>query len=279
MSFTPGQIIGGGATLGIIVALWERLKFMLDKVLAIMIVNYEISGTTLSIAMKMLLIKEFKCSPIGKKSVGGTTEYVRPAGRNLLIAMEKLSSDPTLFWRKGRCIMASCSDDHIIIQFIRGTFDKDSLIVEAIDKYNSENHERDWRSFDRFSIQRKTGSIGAAQSDRFMDRGGVSKPETSPTEARSSSLDKRFCRPLKWNIDDIGEPKNSSPMNKLCLTTMQLTAIEEAVRWRDSEQWFRDKGVPWKRGWLLEGPPGCVIGATKIRVRKIGEGRHDIHQE
>src|SRR5437660_1608281 len=32
--------------------------------------------------------------------------------------------------------------------------------------------------------------------------------------------------------------------------------IGEIELWRNHRQWYLDKGIPWKRGWLLYGPPG-----------------------
>jgi SpoVK/Ycf46/Vps4 family AAA+-type ATPase len=32
--------------------------------------------------------------------------------------------------------------------------------------------------------------------------------------------------------------------------------IREIELWRNSRDWYREKGLPWKRGWLLYGPPG-----------------------
>jgi SpoVK/Ycf46/Vps4 family AAA+-type ATPase len=32
--------------------------------------------------------------------------------------------------------------------------------------------------------------------------------------------------------------------------------INEIELWRNNRQWYLDKGIPWKRGWLLYGPPG-----------------------
>src|SRR5262249_17055432 len=32
--------------------------------------------------------------------------------------------------------------------------------------------------------------------------------------------------------------------------------IREIELWRTSRQWYVDRGIPWKRGWLLYGPPG-----------------------
>jgi SpoVK/Ycf46/Vps4 family AAA+-type ATPase len=32
--------------------------------------------------------------------------------------------------------------------------------------------------------------------------------------------------------------------------------IQEIELWRNNRTWYQDKGIPWKRGWLLYGPPG-----------------------
>src|SRR5262249_33597590 len=44
--------------------------------------------------------------------------------------------------------------------------------------------------------------------------------------------------------------------------------IGEIELWRNHRQWYMDKGIPWKRGWLLYGPPGT--GKTAL-ARALAE--------
>lgn len=38
--------------------------------------------------------------------------------------------------------------------------------------------------------------------------------------------------------------------------------LEDARRFLASEAWYRDRGIPWRRGYLLEGPPGTGKSST-----------------
>jgi SpoVK/Ycf46/Vps4 family AAA+-type ATPase len=47
-----------------------------------------------------------------------------------------------------------------------------------------------------------------------------------------------------------------------------LEAVEEIKHWLKSAEWFRDRQIPWTRGWLLYGPPGT--GKSSF-IRAVGE--------
>jgi chaperone BCS1 len=50
--------------------------------------------------------------------------------------------------------------------------------------------------------------------------------------------------------------------------------IEDISRFQKSPQWYKDKGVPYRRGYLLYGPPGtgktsftqAIAGAMKLNI-------------
>ena len=263
----PTAAAGGIAGIGLIAVFWENVKLWGSKLTSTMIVSEEVNGFNAVMAVKMLLMSEFKCSPLGKKWYGGLTEFVRPVGRSQLVVMERVPTEPTLWWRGGKVVLVSSKDEFMSISFIRGMFGKDDLLIEAVTKYNAQNHEKNWRSGDRFFIRRKTGSIGKDRSNQNnRPSGGEGNAEIATKSG--GDLDKRFCRPLQWKRNELGEPKNASPMDALCLTAQQLEAVQEAVRWRDSELWFKGKGVPWKRGWMLEG--GVGTGKTAF-TRALGQ--------
>jgi SpoVK/Ycf46/Vps4 family AAA+-type ATPase len=57
-------------------------------------------------------------------------------------------------------------------------------------------------------------------------------------------------------------------MERLVFTSQQEAAIEEAKTWLNSQIWFKQRGIPWKRGWLLKGSAGT--GKTSM-VKAVGQ--------
>jgi hypothetical protein len=263
----PSTAAGGAAGMagiGIIVGMWGKIKLYASKIFSLLVIKVETDSYTVTEAFKILLMTEFKCSPLGTKKYGGEHEYVRPIGRNQLVSMEIIPKEPTVWWRGRKPLIVSVDGHCLTMTFIRGVYKRDDLFVEAENKFNEEKHLKDWRSGDRFRVRRKFGSIGMNKG-----RAGPQEAEMGIDAAGSDQeVDKRYCRPLQWDREELGQPKKASPMDALCLTEDQLGAIEEALRWRDSEDWFKDKGVPWKRGWLMEGAPGT--GKTAF-IRALGQ--------
>src|SRR5207244_9320578 len=58
--------------------------------------------------------------------------------------------------------------------------------------------------------------------------------------------------------DELGKAtfQKGSALGNLIFPERIKNLIREIELWRNSRSWYRDKGIPWKRGWLLYGPPG-----------------------
>jgi hypothetical protein len=67
-----------------------------------------------------------------------------------------------------------------------------------------------------------------------------------------------YYRLLGLAPDQLGKARlhKGSALGNLIFPQRVKGLIREIELWRGSRTWYLDKGIPWKRGWLLYGPPG-----------------------
>jgi len=245
-------VLGGTAIFGVITACWGNIKLYASKFYSLFVVRATFEYE-LATAIKVVLWRKFKFSRLGLKNFHAHSIYVRPARRTLLVGFEKLPEERTLF-RRGWRFMSVTSNNNknkdstgeMEISFIRGTFKLDDFIQYCIDEFNNAAVREKSDNDCRFYVRREHGSIGM---DSGRDDGGAE--EAVCIDARLQDK-----RPLRWSIDDLGEPKPPNPMEAMVLSDEARDALLEAQRWSRSGTWFKNHFVPWKRGWLLHGPPG-----------------------
>jgi len=268
-------LLVGGSVAAIAVSVWSYIKGFFSKVRSLFIVKVTINGQ-LSSAVSFYCWKNMKRVRIGDRKYESYNTFVRPKDRYQHVAYELIGRSGLIFWKGWRFLLvgeASTSRDQtpatedtgdLKISFIRGTWNVDTLIEDAVALYNkyiiSGFQKR------RFRVRRAYGTFGLA---RGQD-GKVSltpRTEDEKSEADHFLWDKRL---LTWKVDDLGQRIHDSgkPFESLAFPDMIWTAIRDIERWKKSVDWYKEKGIPWKRGWLLYGVPGT--GKTSL-VRAIGE--------
>ncbi|XP_002123538.2 mitochondrial chaperone BCS1 [Ciona intestinalis] len=94
-------------------------------------------------------------------------------------------------------------------------------------------------------------------------------------EARSFALQMQknmtlIFKPMGTEWRQFGEPQRSRPLQSVMLARGQSERIWEDVnQFLQSQQWYIDRGIPHRRGYLLHGPPGC--GKTSFITALAGE--------
>lgn len=192
------------------------------------------------------------------------TVFVRPLNKTQRVVMRKddiLSSyylyNKRPIWHRGVGVERDTSVVYEFpntFSFIRGTIDFEDLLKKAADAYNEEYCLVD---NDRHCIHIMVGRRkGSAQEQVVSDFG------------KEHDWYFQNGMPINWSTDDLGHPIGERPMERLSLNSNMTKLYKEIKFWFKSKLWFEERGIPWKRGYLLHGPPGS--GKTSV-IRAIAQ--------
>ena len=257
-----GTWLAGGAALGVVGACWSKITFLLSKINNAIFVTVTLDNDLIC-AMQGYLWKNFTALTFNSHTFTSLFEYVRPEKRRQLVAFE-LPGKQFFLFRKGWKFISVTSGtaeaasvgrsarSNLTIGFLRGTFNARVLVKEATRFYNAQVSQREEAQRARFRVNKIVGMHGKRHysEDYYDDDEGFNPSSGDPKMVVVGS-----GRPVEWGLSELGELHQSS-IEYMYLPKAINKYIEEAVRWRDNEDWYRSKGLPWKRGWLLVGRAG-----------------------
>lgn len=251
--------VGGAAILGAVAMGWQKLKAAFSSIYGLVVVKVELQREGLVDAMTQLIFEEFRCSALGKRTYRGDVEYVRSQAKNELIAFELLPREPTVFWRGWRPMTVSRSNWHpyLSVSFIRGTFDREKLILEATERHNAKM-DRDG-AHTRYYIRWFHGTLGESHDMSILSLlavQGSGDKDNGVVDDEYSHEGFYSRRPIGHKLDDIGQPITEDPFRDFVLEGDAVEAVEEAKSWRYGKEWYKQRMLPWRRGWGIIGPTG-----------------------
>ena len=245
-----GEYLAGGAILTFIISTWSYIKMYMVKVLELFVVTINLNGYSTSLA-ESYVRNNFKQSKICQYSVLGTNEYVNKLKRSKPILSWSTSKNSITFYRKG-CrflILKSTSEDKgsnqsLSISFLRFTFNVLDLLKNIEETKILKNDSS------RFRIIKH---CGMSSKSNINNRADI----TSQAHMLGDSPQEIFYDYVFWKQEDIGLIKVKNQLKDiLALSPEAEESIKEIVRWKESEEWYKERSIPWKRGICLSGKPG-----------------------
>jgi hypothetical protein len=262
--FDPATIVGGGAIMAALYAGWDYVKVYLSKVYSLFFVRVSLGDSDeLKKAVVCWLIKNSKQSRFTIPTFTTMTDFVKPLSKNQTVGYEiPCTAEPTVYWVGNKPLVFSYSQ----ITFLRGMFNPRIFIKEALDYYNSmQGDSLNDDNNNRFFIRKFHGTLQNGKNGKLGNDGYNRLEAPSPSASNGITKDsgggffsaiQNSLIPLGWKKEDIGQIKKPEPLSHLALSEETMKAIDEIRRWRKSEEWYKERQIPHKKGILMYGKPG-----------------------
>jgi len=240
-----------------IIAMWNQIRGFLQRLTSYVVVSFEIHGTIAEATMGYLW-RNFKTSRIGKKRYIAIDIFVKPSNRYESVPFES-SGKALTFFKGWKPLFVSQGfnnngdpNNMLTISFVRGLFNTEELLINAIDEYNHRKQNANGKT--RFRIEKLFGSILQLRNDQ-------GNKTTAPSSGDERNI-KSFAeletgiRPLKYTLSDLGAPTSKKPFEYLALNNSLEEMKVLLQQWKESEQWYLDHGLDWRFGVCAYGSAG-----------------------
>ena len=272
-----------GTALGVVASMWTKIKGFGNRVIGMVIQRVEIPTQAAHDAVTAHLIGRFKRSRNYDRMYGATWEYQRD-GRYGLVPYEQFGNRTLILWdgwvpflftnqqesktpTKGE---NSGSSDKVKVYssltFVRGSVDVEGILKAACDIRN----QMSWAAEDA-DQEAKTRFVIHHVPKRHDDDNDDHSGSNGLAWYQQGSY-----RLLAHTADQLGKrpTANGTALDNLIFPPRVKDLIKEIGLWRKSRDWYREKGIPWKRGWMLYGPPGTGKTTTVVELirRAVANG-------
>ena len=254
-----------GVVFGAVAGMWDKIKAVGWRAVSLFVQRVEIPSQPAHDALAAHLVATYPRSRNYDRMYGAWWEFQRD-GRYGLIPYEQFGSRTLILWNGWFPFLftnqlerktsgknqpsehTTATKIYSTLTFLRGTLDADAVLKAACDRRNGLS----WAAEDAEQQNKARFVIHHVPKRQDADK------DDDDGSTGLAWYQQGTCRLLAHTADQLGKrpTANGKALDNLIFPRRVKDLIREIELWRKSRDWYREKGIPWKRGWLLYGPPG-----------------------
>ena len=244
------ELVAGGGLVAVLALWWRHLSWLWALVGDFATVRVDLEEG-LCMAFMVELRDNWKRMQITTRELRGDMSFFHTIKRYKLVSVDVLPQEGTIYRRGLKFMWVRRVGNSIDIVSLRGHLDLAKLVVQAVDRFNAENSNR---RANRFSVTRLAGRANVKVAT-------PGPPDPNVPMAQPATTDFVFYSPVFNPVIGVDRAEftaitsNPKPEPLYYPESVEIMA-EEMERWLNSEWWFSERGLPWRRGWLLHGVTG-----------------------
>lgn len=291
---STGGIVGGVAIIAFIAATWRYIRSFLGYLRSLIIVEVDLSTYSCfqegMVAYMKKDLKHFVISP--DKQFEGHYQFIRKYNRSKEIAIENLYYKKYIaFYNKCPFLFSSnfsffsggngqsangTQGSGAKIYYLRWTLDIDSLIANAVETYNKNkvNEDNVDGNIKRFEIIKYYGEGSIHSRNSNSNNHGLVSESPKSDSWSGHHLKSQIIiggkRLIGYEVSDLdrGTKSEKSPFDIYAYPDHVMELVKEIMLWKSSKDWYAERDIEWRRGWLLHGKQGT--GKTTL-IKGIGQ--------
>ena len=242
------QLIAAGAA--VLAGVWGHVRSIFDWLRGLIVVSVWLEEEAADALTSYLLENGRRTT--SRPAYMLNSYYVRALGRSQRVLVEYLAKSSAIFWYRHRPLWFTVAEKALVansikstISFIRGTVDIEALLLDTANSAKSTNV----LASRRHSVTYHYGKLSEFGSGG--DNTEITRKTASYGWSNSSGL-----RLIGWNPEDIGMGDTGVPGAGLAFDPAVRAVASEISGWFAARKWYLERGIPWRKGCLYEGPPG-----------------------